>query len=317
MDRELLKKLGNARQLGGITEYTLTGGAAHGMRMVSVSNGAMEIELSASRCLDITSFTYKGINLGFISKNGYVDVTQSYTSARSFAASFPGGFLYTCGLDNIGVSEGYLQHGRISSCPADVVRQKTDYNGCGFDYEVQAEMTQAELFGANLSLVRTIRTSTDMPGFTLSDTVTNKGFCPAPLIALYHFNFGYPMLDEGAMLSTGGKRTEGITQKATDNIARALVMEAPSDGEEEECFYHLEAPGKASLTNSKLGLKATVEYDSQKLPVLVEWKSMASGDYALGVEPATSVFGKEKTMVMLKPGQSLTFDFRVTVEQTR
>lgn len=40
------------------------------------------------------------------------------------------------------------------------------------------------------------------------------------------------------------------------------------------------------LVNPLLGLAATLEWDGNTLPVFVQWKSMASGDYVLGLEPS-------------------------------
>jgi hypothetical protein len=55
-------------------------------------------------------------------------------------------------------------------------------------------------------------------------------------------------------------------------------------------FFHLpkEKDAHVTLSNPNMGIKATVSYDSSRLPVLSQWKCMKSGDYALGIEPGTS-----------------------------
>ena len=53
-----------------------------------------------------------------------------------------------------------------------------------------------------------------------------------------------------------------------------------------------------------------ISYSGETLPHFVEWKSMASGDYALGVEPATSIFeGYEFTPI--KKGETKNFDISI------
>ena len=43
---------------------------------------------------------------------------------------------------------------------------------------------------------------------------------------------------------------------------------------------------KAIVRNSSLGITAELGWSRDTLPLLAEWKSMASGDYVLGLEPS-------------------------------
>ena len=52
-------------------------------------------------------------------------------------------------------------------------------------------------------------------------------------------------------------------------------------------FLKLKTP-RVSLVNKNLGRKFTLSWSGDTLPQFVEWKSMASGDYALGLEPSTT-----------------------------
>ena len=80
---------------------------------------------------------------------------------------------------------------------------------------------------------------------------------------------------------------------AAAGIARHKVIEAPAAQYDEQVFFH-EQPGGADgtagvrLVNPALGLFAELRYDTSVLPVLAEWKSMKSGDYALGLEPSNN-----------------------------
>ena len=76
-------------------------------------------------------------------------------------------------------------------------------------------------------------------------------------------------------------------------------MEAPRDHEPEYVFLHemaADQEGKtfATVLNQKLGIGLKVEYDVGELPYFMQWKSVASGDYVIGLEPAnSSVYGKQ------------------------
>ncbi len=50
----------------------------------------------------------------------------------------------------------------------------------------------------NITLTRQIKTRLGWKGFTIYDVIENHGFEPQPLMMLYHFNFGFPLLGPGA-----------------------------------------------------------------------------------------------------------------------
>ena len=62
-------------------------------------------------------------------------------------------------------------------------------------------------------------------------------------------------------------------------------MEMPVDDIEETCYFVKTGNGSMSITSPNLGLQATV---TSSLKDFVEWKSRASGDYVVGLEPCTS-----------------------------
>ena len=62
-----------------------------------------------------------------------------------------------------------------------------------------------------------------------------------------------------------------------------------------------------AAVNESLQLGLLIEYSVRNLPYFMEWKSTASGDYVIGLEPAnSSVYGrayheKENSLHMLEP----------------
>lgn len=79
-------------------------------------------------------------------------------------------------------------------------------------------------------------------------------------------------------------------------------------------FFHeacAERDGRVRLAvkNPRLGMQLRLTYEKNVLPRLVQWKSMVSGDYALGLEPANClVFGRKyeeehQTLCWLESGE--------------
>jgi hypothetical protein len=68
------------------------------------------------------------------------------------------------------------------------------------------------------------------------------------------------------------------------------------------------------LHNTKLGLALEMQYPKKQLPCLTNWQHWGCGDYVTALEPGTNPpIGQnqakaDKTLIMLKPGQSKTYD---------
>ena len=75
-------------------------------------------------------------------------------------------------------------------------------------------------------------------------------------------------------------------------------MDPPKDNEPEYVFIHDLAPDGAGdacaiAVNEALGLGFKIAWNVKNLPFFMEWKSTASGDYVIGLEPAnSSVYGR-------------------------
>ena len=143
---------------------------------------------------------------------------------------------------------------------------------------------------------------------------------------LYHFNTGYPLLDEGAEF-VAPSRTQVARDAASANAkgeSNLFVMDAPRDCYPEQVFYHDLAADETgntfcALKNSKLGLALKLSFNKSELPFLTQWKSIASGDYVLGMEPGNChVEGLEKerergTLAVLKAGETRSYTITLDV----
>ncbi len=317
------KRIGNLEQLAYARRSTLSGGKAEGMKVVDIANGGgLQLTLLESRCLDIASLSYNGVNMGFLSKAGLVSPQNYAVYNNAFESTFQGGMLYTCGLENIGPErkkDGKILplHGSIAKVPAEDVKAEVDWER--ETITVCGKMRQAMLFGRDVVFERKI----EIPLFTgeikISDTVLNEGTTNEEIMLLYHINFGYPMLSESLVVEINEKNVEPRDEAARRGIDRWNVFEVPEANRPEEVYYHnpkTQEDGKVhvNLKNVEIKKGAEIIYDRKQLPQLVQWKSMASGDYALGIELATAKVGIEKEeniYIVLKPDEKKSFGVNI------
>lgn len=290
------RKLGNRAQLLFAKDVVIDD-----KRCILVQNGALELLFNKDNALDIVWAKYKGINLSFLSNNGLNDGNDT------FGANFEGGFIYTCGMDN------------ISTCvPNKPMHGSLHYKKCknAYSYEsdgkiyVCGDVKETELFGKNLLLRRSYEITSN--SLTVSDTVINEGFTPADYVILYHVNYGYPFLDECLVMDIPSEKIEMRSEFSKKNFADVLKITPPIDGGDECVYYHTLKEGRVKLENPELNVSVQMTYDTADLPITNEWKSMVSGSYALGIEPATARFDDFK-MNVVAPGEqkkiNIKFDF--------
>lgn len=296
--RELLKKVGNMAQLAYIKPFEYSAGKARGVKAFDVSNGTgLDFTVLESKCMDIVGMKYKGINLNYLPKSGIVSPALTDMNGTEFMKSISGGMLYTCGLLNVGtpcVDEGISQvfHGRMKNTPAENVNTTCNWEENDYILRLSGEMREAAIFNENLVLKRTITAKSGATSVNIRDEVENQGFEEQEMMLLYHINIGYPVLYEGARLVI-----PSLDVKARDDISYTGIDEyekitCPVDGFTEHVFIHKTACDSAGMTgaaviNDELGIGVYIRYNSRELPNLIQWKSMRSGDYAMGIMPST------------------------------
>src|SRR5205823_1544056 len=90
-------------------------------------------------------------------------------------------------------------HGKVANIPASEVHvlyeKKPPYR-----ITVRGIVHEKMLFGPKLELITEVSTEAGADTFRVQDTVINKGSQPQEFQILYHYNFGKPLLGEGAKL---------------------------------------------------------------------------------------------------------------------
>ncbi|MDO4448592.1 MAG: aldose 1-epimerase family protein [Lachnospiraceae bacterium] len=300
--QDILRHVGHMSQIAEIREISYQEGRAKGMNGWQIKNGPLSFTVMKDKGLDISELSYKGINMSFLSKPGLQGRNHYDINGQEAQRSIMGGMIFTCGLENICApyigDREYPMHGRIRTTPAEHTGEKVCWEGDEYHLSVCGEMREAELFGENLVLKRKI--STIFPGkqIIIEDEIENQGFREEPAMLLYHFNVGYPLLEEGAKIILPTKKITPRDEAAASFTEKYCIMEAPKDQEPEYVFLHeLAEDGEgntfAAVINEKTGFGIRLDFNRKNLPYFMEWKSLASGDYVVGLEPAnSSVYGR-------------------------
>lgn len=326
----LLQHVGNLEQIISARRLTYQEGLAKSLQAIEVNNAELSFVLLLDKCLDIGYLSFRGRPLNFLAKPGFSAATWNPTGSLT-GKSLMGGMLFTCGLSNVGpteyTSEGVelVKHGIIRSTPADHVSIDAKWRENEYFLTVRGDIRETGLFESNLVIHRTIETSLGKPEITIQDEIVNEGYTETHCMLLYHFNLGYPLLDKHTKIIMTPTQTLPRDTAAEAGLVDWKKLTDPIPGYQEQVFYHkmpTSQNGLASISvvNSELNTSLKLEYRADELPELIQWKSMASGDYVLGIEPANCYpeglrKARERgTLKILQPGESFKTFIKLTVE---
>lgn len=301
--KQLYQYVGNTQQIAYIRPVVCCEGRSGGMKLFDVKNQCMQFQVMCGKCLDVAEFSYKGINMNFLSKPGLQGRNHYDTRGTEAQRSIMGGLFFTAGLENICApyrdqTGEYPMHGRIRTTPAEQVSAREVWSEEGLTLRVSGSMREAELFGENMVLRRTIETTLGETSVKVTDVVENESYREEPLMLLYHINLGYPFLTPDLRLYIPTKSVTARDEVSKGHEKEYAHMDFPKPGEPEYVFIHemKTAPGNRTwvlAVNPALSLGMKIEYSMENLPYFMEWKSIAAGDYVIGLEPSnSSVYGR-------------------------
>ena len=281
-----LRKVGNMEQLCYIRKVRYQGGFADTQAAHEVNNGRLSFTVMDTACMDIGEVRYRNVPVSYLSKAGW-------QGNRSMPKRYiMGGMFFTAGLNHVGPGEGDMPlHGLARLLPGSNVCAKAGWQGGEYRMSVEGEMRQGMLFGENLVLRRSIVTTMDSDVIRITDVLENEGFKDETVMLLYHFNVGYPILDEGACLVVPSKTYTPRDQATVESRGDTdpFVMDGPVDNQPEQVYYHELGCDKkgdtfCALVNKEKKLAVCLHFNKTQLPVFSQWKSIASGDYVMGME---------------------------------
>lgn len=295
--KAMLARTGNPHQVFYAQRMRLAEGKGDGLDVIEVENGVLRLWVLPGRGLDLGRLSYHGVNLSFLSKGGFAQSAHYDSYQMEGLHTFAGGMLTTCGLRNVGGAnecdgESFGFHGRIGQTPAEELGIHYCLDGDKPFIRITGTVREARLFGTLLELHRCITVYYGEPSFTVEDCVRNLSPNKTEIMLLYHCNIGYPLLSEDAEFLTGNKFLRPVSEAAAKGVEKRYSFKPPVPEEPEQCFYYTQracSEGYAfgACVNEKLGLGLAVRSDPRELPLMCNWQSWASGDYAMGIEPAT------------------------------
>ena len=239
-----------------------------------------------------------------MTRNGVCSPENIFPANGEFERYFGGGMLWTGGLKNCGpnyIDEGsqfHHYHGRIGTLPTEQSWKRSNFEGDEYILSGGGVVRDTTIEGYNLELVREIKTTLSKPEIVIKDSIENLDCNDTDYLLLYHFNFGFPFVDENLkMIFPEAEKPIIPGNKASQSLISDWdKMTSPIDNETENLFFHTLKPGvdkmaTVRLENPALGIGAYIKYETEYLPFLVEWKCMRSGEYALGIEPSNNLIG--------------------------
>jgi hypothetical protein len=328
----VLDRIGRLSQIGGITHFSHADGKAKGVSTLRVRTAAgLELWVVPDRGMDVFEASFRGQSLCWHSPTGIVH--PSYFSSRGieWLKTFAGGMLTTCGLSTVGSpsedgGESLGLHGPIANTPAESVAWSEKWEGDDCLFTVSGTVREASVHGPNLVLERTILTTLHSASFALHDVVENQGLQDSPLMILYHFNFGFPLLTERSKIFSSSVGREAATPFAAATEEEWDRFGAPRRGVEERVYFHrMEADASGWVTVvlvsdvDRADFGVALRYDRATLPEFVQWKMNAPNHYVLGLEPGNcrslgrAAERARGTLVTLAPGERREFRVEVTV----
>ena len=212
----LRPRLGDLAQLAYARRVTLDDGQGRGQRLIEVeTGGGLAFDVLADRTLDLGQARFRGVPVAWIGPNGYRSPFLPGVPEHGHSPMERGlaGLMTTCGFEHARLPAprerppGFLDanqplHGSIPFTPADEVNARLDVESGVL--RVEGRVTQFILDGPSYELRRTIVAPLGGAVIEIADAVANIGFAPAPLMALYHFNFGWPAVADGPRFARRG-----------------------------------------------------------------------------------------------------------------
>lgn len=328
-------KISNHAQLGGIETSVIDNGAGRGTRIAWINTGTgLRYKVVLDRAMDIADTFYNQHSLTWLSHLG-ISAPQLFSQrGLDWLRTFGGGLLVTCGLSHMGGPEEDSfgergLHGLISNIPVELESIIQPDPAVGkMDMSITGRIRETKIFGPSLELKRTISGTIGKSSIRIHDEISNRGNTPAPHMLLYHFNFGWPLIDEGTELIWQGdvqarKSDSKIFNQSHDFKICPAPLEDHSGSGEDVAFINIVADPSGMCTggmyNRKLDLGVAIRFPKKQLPWLTNWQHWGKGEYVMGLEPGThQVIGQAKAreqneLIHIAPGETRVYDVELEV----
>lgn len=329
-------KISNTAQLGGIETSVIDNGPGRGTRIAWINTGSgLRFKVVLDRAMDIADTFYNQHSIAWLSHVGITAPQPFSSSGLEWLRTFGGGLLTTCGLSHVGGPENdeFGQrgiHGEISNLAAEIESIiQPDIVAGKLGMSITGLMKETQALGPNLELKRKISASLGESSIRIHDEVLNRGNTPVPHMLLYHFNFGWPLVDDGADIIWQGdwKPREGNANRIFTHGNNYRKCPPPMDDHsgrgEEVAMIDIAADKngwcKSGLYNDRLQFGVSIRFKKEQLPWLMNWQHWGKGEYVTGIEPSTNqLIGQaeareKKELIFLAPGETKSYELEVKI----
>ena len=281
---------------------TLHGGLQEGVSLIDIDTGAMTITVVPTRGMNVLRAVAGDIRLGWDSPVGEVVNPAFIELGGRGGLGWLEGFnelVTRCGYEWVGhpgMDNGELLtlHGRAANIPASKVVLSID-DQPPYAIRLRGELKEQAFKKVDFSVATELSTTPGATGFVIDDTLTNNGDYPKEYQALYHNNFGTPLLGQGARFVAPVKQVSPFNEKARGDLANWQTYRGPTQ-DYDETVYNLIPYGDArgdtlAVLHNQAGDRGVrVDYNVQQLPVFSLWKNTDTEKqgYVTGLEPGTS-----------------------------
>ncbi|WP_143305613.1 aldose 1-epimerase family protein [Chitinophaga vietnamensis] len=333
-------KISHHAQLGGIETAVLDNGPGRGTRIAWINTGTgLRYKVVIDRAMDIADAFYQQYSLAWLSHTGITFPDHAADKGLDWLRTFGGGLMTTCGLTHVGGPETdeYGErglHGPVSNTSAEIISIiQPDPLGGNMEMSITGIIRQVSVLGVKLLLKRTIAGTLGEPMIRVHDEVINKGNTIAPHMLLYHFNFGWPLVDEGADICWKGSwlsregNADQLFRPGHDYKKCMAPLESHAGSGEEAAVIDIDAGPDGWCTcgvhNAALPLALSLRFKKSQLPVLTNWQHWGKGEYVTGLEPGTHApvgqarARRDGSLLFLQPGESRQYELLITVMHTR
>lgn len=305
-------------QLGGIRTATFDhpdAGGSPACRVAMVdTGGGLRFTVALDRGGDIVEAWHHNTNLAFLGPNGYKPPNPAYHRGFDWCDGWPGGLVTSCGPRYIGGprEEDGVQtnlHWHHSNTPAALLAVRNpDFRAGEREMRLELAICDSRVFGPVLEVRRTIRCTLGEPSVTIEDEIVNLSNTRSAHNWLYHVNFGYPLVDEGARLVYRGQFDVAWgTMKADprpEDLDAFKTIPAPMDahaGSSEDGIAVEPAPENDGLAHvgivgAQRDVAVEMRFSPEEMPRMGNWRHLGrAGSYVTALEPFSgSLMGKAK-----------------------
>ncbi|MFZ4453858.1 DUF4432 family protein [Salibacterium aidingense] len=326
-----MDKVGDIRQLAGMERVKNLEGREKGNELIRVRNGnGLNFDIQMDRGMDIGRCECNGVPISWISPSGFASPPFYNSEGRKWEKTFGGGLITTCGLQTVGKpsevgGEHYGLHGSISHTPGELIEKNSYWINDTYIQKMKGRMIEVLDIGEVFELERTVYTSSNSNEIEIYDQVTNISYKSQYHAMMYHVNLGYPLLSESTKMRLPDSDMESIN----GNMAEERVDQFPPPKESASptvILHHLKGPNEKTILVSnfittlekKLHLK--MEWDTETMPKLTQWKHPGRGKYVMGLEPGNvstkgrDVLIREGEMPALDPHESVSYSIKIKME---